>query len=501
MNEVRIPPYSLESEQSLLGGLMLENKSWDNIADILSKDDFYRSEHKIIFSAISDLIEHDKPADILTVREYLSNDSKIANTSSFEYLVKISTNTPSIANIKVYAAQVREMSIKRSLLDSARAIADKVYKKDGSHYNDILDFAEKEIFHIAENLVNSDEHSIYIKDAIKEVVNKIQKIQDGGLPAVKTGFKEIDKITSGLHEGDLIIIAGRPSMGKTALAMNIVENIAIHASDKKPVAIFSLEMSYEQIVMRMISSCGKIDAQKIRVGNLDDEDWDKITKATDSFDGSNIIIDETPSITPIQIRAKCRRIKRQHKDLALIVIDYLQLMGVGSNVENRVQEISLISRALKSLARELKVPIIALSQLNRSVESRAKTSKGRIPQMSDLRDSGAIEQDADIVAFIYRDEVYHDSEYKGEEELNKADIKIAKHRNGPIGTAKLGFQKEYAKFINLPSNVDLLMQPSNYETDIADEHNKYNFDDDDYSGLENVIDGTLTDTDNFDPNL
>ena len=485
----KVPPSSIESEQSLLGGLMLSNKAWDDIANIIGDDDFYTPAHKIIFNAIANLAEHNKPVDILTVQEYLKNSNTIDKVGGFDYLSNISVETPNISNIVAYAKLVRELSIKRSLITSAQDIVDLVYKNDGSSASDILDFSEKKIFEISEYITRNKSNSRHIKDVILEVTNKIQDIQKYGISARKTGFIELDKIISGLQEGDLIIIAGRPSMGKTAFAINIIENIAINSSDKKPVAVFSLEMSIEQIIIRMLSSLGGIDAQKIKNGKLDNKEWQNINDTVNKIDKCDIIIDETPLITPLEIRTKCRKIKREYPELAVIMIDYLQLMSVGGNMENRVQEISQISRSLKALARELNVPIIALSQLNRSVEHRVKTGRGRMPQMADLRDSGAIEQDADIVIFIYRDEVYHDASYGKNEEIGKADIKIAKHRNGPIGQVTLGFQKEFARFINIANATDSSSASKNYhyEENTTYENNKNSFFGDD--GIDKLIDG------------
>ncbi len=443
------PPQSLESEQSLLGGLLMDNRAWDEVADVINKADFYHPAHQLIFAGILDLIESNKPADVITLKTYLLGRAQLDDVGGFDYLVTISMSTPSVGNIKAYALQIREASIKRALLNSATDIVSKVHSHDGTSSAEILDFAEQNIFQIAEKIAKNQSTSVHIKQGLRLVVDKAQHAAQHGIVSTKTGFKELDKLTSGLHAGDLIVVAGRPSMGKTAFSMNMIENIAIHASNKKSVAVFSLEMSAEQILTRMVSSYGKIDAQKIKNGTLDDKEWELFNHTVLELDKGNIIIDETAAITPLEIRAKCRRIKRQFPDLALVMIDYLQLMNVGGSSENRTQELSQISRALKGLARELNVPIVALSQLNRAVEGRPKTNKGRTPQMADLRESGAIEQDADMIAFIYRDEVYHDDGYSNPDEIGKADIKLAKNRNGPIGTVSLSFQKEFACFSNL----------------------------------------------------
>ena len=493
------PPQSLESEQSLLGGLMMDNRAWDEVADIINKADFYHHAHQVIFGSILDLIEHHKPADIVTIQTYLDGLNQLDDIGGFDYLVTISTNTPSVGNIKAYALQIKETSIKRALLNSASDISNRVHTKDGSSASEILDFAEQNIFKIAEKSSNNQDNSIHIKDGLQAVVQKVNHVAEFGISSVKTGFKALDKLTSGLHSGDLVVVAGRPSMGKTAFAMNVIENIAISATDKKTVAVFSLEMTVEQILTRMVSSYGKIDAQKIKNGALDDREWNLFNHTVSQLDKGNIIIDETPAITPLEIRAKSRRIKRQYPDLALVMIDYLQLMTVHGNSENRTQELSQISRSLKALARELDVPIIALSQLNRGVEARPKTSKGRIPQMADLRESGAIEQDADMIAFIYRDEVYHDDSYSDPNEIGKADIKLAKNRNGPIGTVTLSFQKEYARFSDLAYQDDISIptELNDAATLGNEDHFLLNDDDnmDDYIATAKMLD----DERNFDP--
>lgn len=471
--QTAIPPNSLESEQSLLGGLMLDNRAWDEIADIINKQDFYHPSHQIIFNTVADLIEHSKPADIVTVQEYLLSRSLLDEVGGFDYLTTISMNTPSVGNIKAYAQQIKETSIKRSLINGSNDIIGKVYSKDGTSSADILDYAEQSIFKIAEDSARNKQRDVHISEGLKSVVEATNHAAEHGIESIKTGFSALDKLTSGLHPGDLIIIAGRPSMGKTAFAMNLIENIAIHATDKKTAVVFSLEMSAEQLLTRMVSSYGKIDAQKIKNGLLDADEWDKFNQTIAQLDTGDIIIDETAAITPMEIRAKCRRLKRKYPNLGLVMIDYLQLMNVGGSVENRVQELSQISRSLKGLARELNVPVLALSQLNRGVESRPKPNKGRMPQMADLRESGAIEQDADMIAFVYRDEAYHDDSYQNPDEIGKADIKLAKNRNGPIGTVKLSFQKEFARFSSYAGSDEITI-PSE-ASDIAYERNQDNF--------------------------
>jgi len=444
----KLPPHSIDSEQSVLGGLMLHNDAWDRVADILSTGDFYNASHRIIYDAIVRLLEHDKPADILTVKEQVIKTQNEDSIGGFAYLAQIADNTPSVSNIEAYAKHVRELSVYRQLIAAGREIAETAYQPKDIEVNELLDLSEKKIFEIAEQVSRNKQDVVNVKDIIKDVVNRVHEMHEtDGVKGVETGFSELDKLTSGFQDGDLIIIAGRPSMGKTAISMNIVEHVAIHNSI--PVAVFSLEMPTEQLVLRMISSFGRIDASKLRDGNMTEVDWNSFNHAVRAFEENTILIDETPSITPTEIRAKCRRLKRQYPDLGLIMVDYLQLMTVHGKAENRVQEISEISRSLKALAKEISVPVIALSQLNRGVESRPKTGKGRMPQMADLRESGSIEQDADIIGFIYRDEQYHDDSYSNPEEIGKADLKISKHRNGATGNIKLAFIGQYARFEDL----------------------------------------------------
>ena len=448
IDNAKIPPNSVDSEQSVLGGLLLHNDSWDSVVNILGSDDFYQTSHRIIYDAIVTLLEHDKPADILTVKEQVIKSHDEESIGGFAYLAQIAENTPSVSNIEAYAKHVRELSIYRQLTKIGKELADTAFNPKDIEVNDLLDLSERKIFEIAEQVSRNKQEITNVKDIIKDVVNRVHEMQElKGYKGAETGFSEFDKLTSGLQNGDLIIIAGRPSMGKTALSMNIVEHVAIHNST--PVAVFSLEMPTEQLVIRMISSFGRIDSSKLRDGDMSEIDWNSFNHAVRAFEENTILIDETPSITPTEIRAKCRRLKRRYPDLGLIMVDYLQLMTVHGKSENRVQEISEISRSLKSLAKEINVPVIALSQLNRGVESRAKTGKGRIPQMADLRESGSIEQDADIIGFIYRDEVYHDDTYTNPEEVGKADLRIAKHRNGATGNIKLAFVGQYSRFEDL----------------------------------------------------
>jgi replicative DNA helicase len=474
----KIPPNSIDSEQSVLGGLLLHNESWDNVVNILSSDDFYQTSHRIIYDAIVILLEHDKPADILTVKEQVIKTHDEDSIGGFAYLAQIAENTPSVSNIEAYAKHVRELSIYRQLIKIGKEMADTAFSPKDIEVNDLLDLSERKIFEIAEQVSRNKQEITNVKDIIKDVVNRVHEMQElKGYKGAETGFSEFDKLTSGLQNGDLIIIAGRPSMGKTALSMNIVEHVAIHNST--PVAVFSLEMPTEQLVIRMISSFGRIDSSKLRDGDMSEIDWNSFNHAVRAFEENTILIDETPSITPTEIRAKCRRLKRRYPDLGLIMVDYLQLMTVHGKSENRVQEISEISRSLKALAKEINVPVIALSQLNRGVESRAKTGKGRIPQMADLRESGSIEQDADIIGFIYRDEVYHDDTYTNPEEVGKADLRIAKHRNGATGNIKLAFVGQYSRFEDLAFE-DRFQGVNDEQMDASYVNNMTNFDQGDF---------------------
>ena len=478
IDNAKIPPNSVDSEQSVLGGLLLHNDSWDSVVNILGSDDFYQTSHRIIYDAIVTLLEHDKPADILTVKEQVIKSHDEESIGGFAYLAQIAENTPSVSNIEAYAKHVRELSIYRQLTKIGKELADTAFNPKDIEVNDLLDLSERKIFEIAEQVSRNKQEITNVKDIIKDVVNRVHEMQElKGYKGAETGFSEFDKLTSGLQNGDLIIIAGRPSMGKTALSMNIVEHVAIHNST--PVAVFSLEMPTEQLVIRMISSFGRIDSSKLRDGDMSEIDWNSFNHAVRAFEENTILIDETPSITPTEIRAKCRRLKRRYPDLGLIMVDYLQLMTVHGKSENRVQEISEISRSLKSLAKEINVPVIALSQLNRGVESRAKTGKGRIPQMADLRESGSIEQDADIIGFIYRDEVYHDDTYTNPEELGKADLRIAKHRNGATGNIKLAFVGQYSRFEDLAFE-DRFQGVSDDQMDASYINNMTNFDQGDF---------------------
>ncbi len=478
IENANIPPNSLESEQSVLGGLLLHNEAWEQVADALTVDDFYNASHRLIFNAIALLLEHGDPADILTVKERLKKTGEEDSVGGFAYLAQIAENTPSISNIQTYAKHVRELSVYRQLIITSHEIADAAYHPKDTELQELIDLSERKIFNIAEQITRGKQDVINIKEITKNVVNTVQEWakNKGGLTGLETGFTDLDEKTSGLQNGELIIIAGRPSMGKTALAMNIVGNVAIEQN--KPVLVFSLEMPTESLMLRMISSFGHIDSKKIRAGDMTETDWNSFNHAVRAMENNDILIDETPSITPTEIRAKARRMKRQYPELSLIMIDYLQLMTVHGKSENRVQEISEISRSLKALAKEIDVPVIALSQLNRGVESRPYANKGRMPMMSDLRESGSIEQDADIIAFVYRDEYYasKEGENANPDEIGKADLEVAKHRNGETGRIKLKWTGQYTRFDNLAYDDQMTNAPDENQIEAAYLNNADNFD-------------------------
>ncbi len=439
---LKIPPHSVEAEQSVLGGLMLDNNAWEQVADVLVEKDFYRRDHQLIFNAIEHLMEKAQPVDVVTLAEYHDQRGELDKVGELAYLGTLARNTPSAANIAAYANIVRERSILRQLIQIGNNIANMAFTPEGRNSEEMLDTAERHVFEIAEKGAKRGGGFVQVKEVLSSVVDRIDQLfeQDSGITGLPTGFIDFDEQTSGLQPADLIIVAGRPSMGKTTFAMNIAENAAIQA--KAPVAIFSMEMPADSLAMRMLSSLGRIDQHRLRTGKLNDEDWPRLTSAIQLLNDAPLFIDDTGGLSPTELRARARRLKREH-GLSLIVVDYLQLMQGSSNgrqAENRATEISEISRSLKALAKELNVPVIALSQLNRSLEQRPN----KRPVMSDLRESGAIEQDADIIVFIYRDEVYNeDSAEKG-----KAEIIISKQRNGPIGKIDLTFQGKYTRFDN-----------------------------------------------------
>jgi replicative DNA helicase len=437
---LKVPPHSLQAEQAVLGGLMLDNSAWDTVADTVSEEDFYRRDHRLIFRAIAQLAEKNNPLDAVTLSEWLEQNRLLDDVGGLTALGRLAQNTPSAANIKAYAEIVRENSVMRQLIEVGNRIASSGFMPEGRDSGALLDHAEKLVFEIAEQGKRGKRGFTNIRTLLATAVDRIDMLsqQEDHITGVSTGFADLDNMTAGLQPADLIIVAGRPSMGKTTLAVNFAENAAI--KNQVPVGIFSMEMPGEHLALRMMSSLGHIDQHKIRTGKLDDDDWPRLTSAVSLLDSAPIFIDDTPALTPVELRARARRLKREH-DLGLIVIDYLQLMqGSGASRENRATEISEISRNLKALAKELNVPVIALSQLNRSLEQRTD----RRPVMSDLRESGAIEQDADVIIFIYRDEVYHeDSPHKG-----LAEIIIGKQRNGPIGKVTLTFRGQFTRFEN-----------------------------------------------------
>ena len=441
---LRVPPHSIEAEQSVLGGLLLDNAAFDKIADLVSESDFYRDEHQRIFRQISRLLERGKPADAVTVAESLDLAGQASETGGLAYLGELAVNTPSASNIRRYAEIVRERAILRQLVTAGDEIAGSAFNPLGRDAKQLLDEAEARVFAIAESGFRHQSGFQHINPLLTQVVERIQELHDRDNPTditgVPTGYHDLDVRTSGLQAGDLSIVAGRPSMGKSSFALNIGEHVAIEVG--LPVAIFSLEMGGTQLAMRMLSSVGRLDAQRVRTGRLSDDEWSRLSFALGKLHEAPIYIDETPALNPIELRARARRLHRQCGKLGLVIIDYLQLMSSSSprSGENRATEISEISRSLKSLAKELDVPVIALSQLNRMLEQRPN----KRPVMSDLRESGAIEQDADVIMFIYRDEVYNpDTQDKG-----TAEIIIGKQRNGPTGMVRLTFLGEYTRFEN-----------------------------------------------------
>lgn len=437
--ELKAPPHSIEAEQAVLGSLMLSSQAWDQIADRVKAVDFYRPEHQIIYQIINDLIRRNVPVDVLTVTESLRVSQRLDNAGGEVYLFELAKNTPTVANILAYADIVRDRSVVRQLLQVATEIAESAFVPNGQSSHELLDLAERKIFAIAEQHV-LHAGPINIKNLLASAIDKVDTLYHSGesITGLGTGYHDLDEMTAGLQPADLVIIAGRPSMGKTTFAMNIAEHSALQCG--KPVLVFSMEMPGQSLAMRIISSLGRIDQHRLRTGKLQEGDWPRIHSTVSLLSDIPLFVDDTPALSPTELRARARRLAREAGQLGLIVIDYLQLMQVPGHKENRTAEISEISRTLKALAKELNVPVIALSQLNRGLEQRAD----KRPVMSDLRESGAIEQDADVILFIYRDEVYNsESREKG-----VAEILIAKQRNGPIGKVKLTFLGQYTRFEN-----------------------------------------------------
>ena len=445
LETLRVPPHSVQGEQSVLGGLMLNSEAWNEISDKIASEDFYRREHQLIFQAMRALSEADQPLDVVTIAEELERRAELNDVGGMPYLGMLANETPTASNVPAYARIVREQSVMRQLIRVGNKIADSGYRPDGRPVDDLLDQAETEVFKIAEQKDKGRQGFQDIQALLTKTVDKIDELfnSDDALTGVSSGFSDFDGRTSGLQKADLVIVAGRPSMGKTTFAMNMCENVAIGAG--VPVAIFSMEMPAEALTMRMISSLGRINQQAVRSGKLEDDDWPRVTSAVNILSQAKIFIDDSAALTPNEIRARCRRLQKEHGQLGMVMVDYLQLMRAPEAGDNRVNEISAISRGLKALAKELNCPVVALSQLNRSLEQRPN----KRPVMSDLRESGAIEQDADLIVFIYRDEVYNeDSPDKG-----KAEIIIAKQRNGPIGTVNLTFQGQFTRFDNFARDV------------------------------------------------
>lgn len=440
VEDLKIPPHSIEAEQSVLGGLMLDNSVWEKAQERLSEHDFFRPDHQLIFKAMSELARRDKPFDVLTLTEALKTVKHLEQAGGEVYLFELARNTPSVANIEAYIDIVAERAVLRRLIQTVHYIADNAFHPNGRLSHELLDEAEAKIFQIAEKHKRGAGPED-IQTVMAKAFEKLQFLRDsgGGITGLATGYVDFDQMTSGLQPGELIIIAGRPSMGKTTYAMNIAEYATIKSG--KPVLVFSMEMPSESLGLRIFSSLARIDQQKIRTGHgMDDHDWSRVGSVVTMLSEKKLFIDDTPALSPTELRARARRIAKQHGDIGLIVIDYLQLMRVQGQSENRVAEISEISRSLKALAKELHVPVIALSQLNRSLEQRPN----KRPVMSDLRESGAIEQDADLIVFIYRDEVYN----KDTPEKGVAEIIIAKQRNGPIGDFKVRFFGQFTRFDN-----------------------------------------------------
>ena len=450
---LRTPPHSIEAEQSVLGGLMLDNMAWDKINDVVHEDDFYRYDHRLIFKTIMGLVDKAYPADVLTVFESLQNQGRLDEVGGMAYLNALATGVSSAVNIRRYAEIVRDRSLLRKLVSASDNIAESALSPQGRDTNEIIDSAEKAILQVSQDGQRGNNDFIELPVVLKDVLETINELHDrehmDDVTGIATGFSTLDKMTSGLQKGDLVIVAGRPSMGKTSFAMNIAEHIAIE--EGLPVAVFSMEMGAEQLGLRVLGSVGRINQNHLRTGKLTDQDWEHLTVAIEKTRDTQLFIDETPALSALELRSRARRLHRTCGGLGLIMVDYIQLMSAPNNMENRQSQISEISRGLKSLARELDCPVIALSQLSRAVEQRPD----KRPMMSDIRESGAIEQDADIIMFVYREEYYLQkdgesvNQQKLEEARGKADIIIGKHRNGPTGVVKLAFYGEFTRFDNL----------------------------------------------------
>ncbi len=441
--QLRVPPHSIEAESSVLGGLLLDNGAWDRVGDLLVDGDFYRHEHQLVYAAIGALVNASKPADVITVFEHLQNQGHAESVGGLGYLNSLAQYVPSASNIRRYAEIVRERAILRKLVSASDEIATQAFNPKGKPVDKILDEAEQKIFNIGEEGSRMKQGFQSMDSLVVELLDRVQEMADNpnDITGVPTGFHDLDRMTSGLQPGDLVVLAARPSMGKTAFAINIAEHVALH--EGLPVAVFSMEMGASQLAVRIVGSIGRVDQGHLRTGKLTDEEWPRLTEAIERLRTVSLHIDETPGLTPSELRANSRRLARQCGKLGLIVVDYLQLMSgsSGSDGDNRATELGEISRGLKMLAKELQCPVIALSQLNRGVEQRTD----KRPMMSDLRESGAIEQDADIIMFIYRDDYYN----KDSKDPGVAEIIIGKQRNGPTGTVRLAFLKPLTRFESL----------------------------------------------------
>ena len=440
---LKVPPHSTEAEQSVLGALMLNNEAWFDVSDIVAPSDFYRPQHRIVFEAMAALSRDNQPLDAVTVSEALPSRGLLEKAGGIAYLAELVDGTPGASNVSAYARIVRDRSTLRKVIAAANQIVEKAFVREGQSDAEVLDYAEQEIFRISEDRAKSDGPQD-INPLLDNTVRRVKELSKskGGITGLATGFADLDRLTAGLQKADLVIVAGRPSMGKTSLAMNMVEH-AIMNSDA-PTLVFSLEMPADQLVMRMLSSLARIDQSRMRIGDLEEKDWDRFSAAAGQLRDRPLHIDDTAALTPNEIRARARRVSRQYKRLGLIVVDYMQLMRGSGPAENRTTEISEISRSLKALAKEMSCPVIAAAQLNRALESRTN----KRPIMADLRESGAIEQDADVILFIYRDEVYNEET----DDVGIAEIIIGKQRNGPIGTVKLSYLNQLTRFEDLASD-------------------------------------------------
>jgi len=440
LSRIKMQPHSVEAEQSVLGGLLLSADGWDSIAELVVAGDFYRPGHRLIFRQIARLAEAAEPVDVITVADKLDAADELAAAGGLPYLAELAQSTPSASNIQAYARVVHERAVLRKLIEAAQDIAESGFNPDGRKSEELIDEAERRIMQISEGGPKTGGPE-EINTLLQSALGRIEELfQSGGdITGLGTGFIELDRMTSGLQQADLVIVAGRPSMGKTGFAMNMVEHAVLH--QKKPILVFSMEMPAASLIIRMLSSIGRIDQTRLRNGKLEQEDWPKLSAAVTKLKDVPLFIDDTPALTPTEVRSRARRIAREHGELGMIMVDYLQLMRVAGATEGRTAEISEISRSLKAIAKEFNAPMVAVSQLNRALEQRPN----KRPVNSDLRESGAIEQDADVILFIYRDEVYHEeSEDKG-----IAEIIIGKQRNGPIGICRLAFMGEYTRFENL----------------------------------------------------